>query len=252
MAGQDFAELGLNSFPEFYRGRHADFAGFSVKEKIMETNGEGKAATGCNFVRSTETWAPVQVSPKYIYHMRIRFFTRRSLLIFLSLPVLLMLTACSKIERNQLFEMVYPPLDFEFPAGLPPNSLWVQDYPGLPSPFESLANQAGVDTARVAGVFPLRASLISLDGTRLDFFRSIQVLVCIPGTGECSLLGDEVFYNDQLNDREDVVIDLQPGLRNVKEEFANEVVRIQLIFGLSRPSPLNVDCRFQMSFEAVD
>ncbi len=176
----------------------------------------------------------------------------RLLFILISLPVWLMLTACSKIERNQLFEMAYPPLDFVLPAGLPPNALWVQDYPGLPSPFESLANQAGVDTARVAGVFPLRASLISLDGTRLDFFRSIQVLVCVPGTGECSLLGDEVFYNDQLNDREDVVIDLQPGLRNVKDEFSNELVRVQLIFGLTRPSPLNIDCRFQMSFEAVD
>ncbi len=173
------------------------------------------------------------------------------ILLGLALSQLLLLVGCSKIEREQLFEIPYPPLDFTLPAGVPPTSLWVQDYPALTSAFTALAQQNGVDTALVAGVFPLRARLSSRDGTVLDFFNSIQVLLCKAGTRECSLLGDEIFFIDQLLGRGDIIINLQPGLRNVKDEFGEEVIHLQLVFNFNRPTPGTIDCRFDMTFEAV-
>ncbi len=158
---------------------------------------------------------------------------------------------CAQENRDRLFLMVYPNLQFEFEAGLNPNFPQVKAFAPLPTNFVEFAQQNGVDTSLVAGVFPLSAQLRSLDGALYGFVNSVSVLVCPANQGECNLQSDEVFYIEPQLQPFEGEINLQPGLRSALRDLKGESFRLELVFFLNQPSPFSVESLFEMRFEAV-
>jgi len=163
----------------------------------------------------------------------------------------LVLASCSRENRDRLFVLVYPNLQFEFEAGLNPNFPQVKAFTPLPTNFLDLAQQNGVDTSLVAGVFPLEARLTALDVNNYSFINSMSVLICPADEGECNLQSDEVFYIEPQLQPFEGEIRLQPGLRNALRDLRGESFRLELVFFLNQPSPFSVESLFEMRFEAV-
>ena len=72
--------------------------------------------------------------------------------VLLVVPAVLMMT-CSRDNRNRLFEMIYPNIQFEIPAGLPggqvPQALVLDDQP---TRYNFFLQQNNVSDARVSAI----------------------------------------------------------------------------------------------------
>lgn len=172
---------------------------------------------------------------------------------FLAIATLaLVMGACRQDERERIFDLVYPNIPFELPAGLPsglvPRAL-VQD--GFSSNLRYYLDTYQTDTSAIAGIFPFSATIRSLDGSDLNFFQEISVRICPQGSTSCTQ-ADEVFYIDNLQQsRTGPQIRLLPTLINAKRHFAKDRFKLEVWFFLQYPSPRAIPCRLEMTFEAV-
>ena len=171
---------------------------------------------------------------------------------FAAVAIAVVMCACRKDERERLFDLVYPNIPFDLPAGLPsglvPRAL-VQD--GFSSNLRFYLNTYQTDTSAIAGIFPFSASIRALDGSNLNFFQEISVRICPQGTASCTQ-ADEVFYIDNLQQsRIGSQIRLLPTLINAKRHFTKERFKLEVWFFLQFPSPRAIPCRLDMTFEAV-
>jgi hypothetical protein len=174
----------------------------------------------------------------------------RSAWIFVAMALLAV--ACRKDERERLFDLVYPNIPFELPAGLPPGLIpraLVLD--GFSSNLRYYLDTYNTDTSAIAGIFPYAASIRSLDGSDLDFFEEISVRICPQGSTSCTQ-ADEVFYIDNLQqNRTGFQVRLLPTLINARRHFYKERFKLEVWFFLRFPSPRIIPCRLEMQFEAV-
>ncbi len=170
----------------------------------------------------------------------------------LLLSTILLLTAlgCRQDQRERLFEMVFPPLTFQMPAGTGGPAAWVQAFPSVPTNIDFYLEQNKLDLELIEGIQALSSRITSLDGFDLDFFGEIQIRICNEGDDDCARAA-EVFYIDNIYRREDDRVELLPGLRNAKAQLSQQRVRIEIVFFLAETSPYAIDGRLDMAFEAV-
>jgi hypothetical protein len=160
--------------------------------------------------------------------------------------------ACREDNGVRIFEMFYPNIFFEIPAGLNANFQQVFEIPLVASEIEDylVANQT--DTSLIRAILPFSARLTSLDGSAFDyeFVEAVSVRICDPSRPSC-FDGEEVFYIDNLRGRGNQEIRLIPGLRNAKRDLARPFFRLEVVFAFAYPTPYAVRSRLQMSFEAL-
>jgi hypothetical protein len=160
--------------------------------------------------------------------------------------------ACREDNGERIFEMFYPDIFFEIPAGLNSNFQQVFEIPLVASDIEDylVANQT--DTSLIRAIVPFSARLTSLDGSAFDyeFVEAVSIRICDPSKPSC-FDGEEVFYIDNLRGRGNQEIRLIPGLRNAKRDLTRPFFRLEVVFAFAYPTPYSVRSRLQMSFEAL-
>ncbi|HMN88993.1 MAG TPA: hypothetical protein PKD70_00570 [Saprospiraceae bacterium] len=178
-------------------------------------------------------------------------FLRRKIWIC-GLLVLLLGTACVRDSRERLFELVYPDVRFEIPAGLVASLPWAFERRSMPTNIGFFLQQNKVDTAVISAISPVSARIISLDGANFgyEFVEQVSVLICAEGPQPCTL-ADEVFYIDDLRGRARERIDLLPTLRNARRNLIQERFKVEVIFFFRTSTPYSVSCRMDMQFEAL-
>ncbi len=165
--------------------------------------------------------------------------------------VVLLIVACSRDSRERLFEINYPNILFDLPAGLSGNIAWGHSKSDLPSNFRNIVKANNSDTAVIAGVFPYSARITSLDGFDYNFVEGVSILMCSNEKKQCSLISDEVFYIDDLRGRAKSSINLLPTQRNIEKLLSEEQYRLELVFYFRNSTPYLVESRLDMLFEAA-
>ncbi len=171
--------------------------------------------------------------------------------VFLLLFVIVSILSCSRENRERVFEVVYPNILFNLPAGLSGITPWGFAKAEVSSNFFSLVKANNTDTSVIAGVLPYSARIASLDGFDYDFVEGVSVLMCSTTKSQCSLISDEVFYIDDLRGRAKEQIELLPTQKNVEKLLSEGQFRLEVVFYFRNSTPYLVESRLDMVLEAV-
>lgn len=165
--------------------------------------------------------------------------------------IVLFLLSCRGDERERIFDMLYPNINFELPAGLSSAIPWAYEVQSISSNISFYLNENNVDTALIAGINPVSARITSLDGAfDYEFIEEVSIRICNDGRTPCTP-ADEVFYIDDLRGKARQTINLLPSLRNAKKSLTRKHFRMDIVFFLRYSSPYSVSSRLDMTFEAV-
>ncbi|MDX1939120.1 MAG: hypothetical protein SFU99_01130 [Saprospiraceae bacterium] len=165
--------------------------------------------------------------------------------------IILFLLSCRGDERERIFDMLYPNINFELPAGLSAAINWAYEIESVASNISFYLNENKVDTALIAGINPVSARITSLDGGfEYDFVEEISIRICNDGRTPCTP-ADEVFYIDDLRGRAKQTINLLPSLRNAEKSLTRNRFRLDVVFFFRYSTPYSVASRLDMTFEAV-
>jgi hypothetical protein len=159
------------------------------------------------------------------------------------------LCGCRQDAGEPLFDMVYEPQRFEISAGRNPIVSDGFGFPPIQTRFAALldANNHSID--EVTQILPLTARLISEDGQDFSFLSQISVRIC-PNTGDQCTQADEVFFSTDLYRRRWENIQLDPGLRNVRDLLTGDQFRLEVVLTYGEITPYSMSCRFEYSFRA--
>lgn len=169
--------------------------------------------------------------------------------IFLLSLSVLAFSGCRDDLGESLFEMNYPPREFNIPAGLNTTVAYVQLINNIPTSYPDFVNTSGHSADEVNKIVPRFARLISLDGLDLGFLSSVSLRICPVTQQDCSF-ADEVFFVDDLYRRNLTTINLDPGLSNVKDLLSGGLYKLEVVLFPGEITPYTVDCRLEYSFEA--
>ncbi len=167
----------------------------------------------------------------------------------LSLLILLSLS-CRKEKRVRIFEMSFPNLEFEIPAGAGGFESMFFIFPELKTNFQNFLDANGTDINTIGGIYPLNARITSFDGNEYYYINDVEVRVCFADGNFCTEEIDGVFYNEGLNGRADNIINLQTGLQNVRDLMMGEFFRLEVVMK-SQITPVNGSNAVILFFPAV-
>ncbi len=164
---------------------------------------------------------------------------------------IMLLISCQKDNRERIFEMFYPNITFELPAGLNAAVPWAFEQESISSNIAAYLRENNADTAIIAGINAVSARITSLDsGFDYDFVEEVSIRICDEGRKICTP-ADEVFYIDDLRGRAGQTINLLPSLRNAKRHLTKGRFRLDVVFFFRYSTPYSVSSRLDMTFEAV-
>ena len=159
--------------------------------------------------------------------------------------------ACQTDNRERLFEMIYPNIAFELPAGLSSVTPWAFEQQSVNSNISFYLSENSTDTSAITAINPFSARITSLDsGFDFEFVEEVSIRICPEGRQPCTM-ADEVFYINNLRGRARQRIDLLPSLRNAKRSLSRSRFRLDVVFFFRYATPYSVSSRLDMSFEAV-
>jgi len=189
-------------------------------------------------------------APNYYFTKFLVFQLKKKKIYLLVLGIGLFFS-CQQDSRERLFEMVYPNITFELPAGLSNATPWAFEQESRSTNINFFLDNNAADTSVVEGILPLSARITSLDsGFGYDFVEEISVRICEEGRALCTP-ADEVFYIDDLRGRAGQSVDLLPSLRNARRDLVRNRYRLEIVFFFRLSTPYSVRSRLDMSFEAV-
>lgn len=161
----------------------------------------------------------------------------------------LLLSTCRDDVGEPLFEIFYPPIDFSTLPGVSPFAADVVQARNIPTNYLQFVNAHGADPMDVNRILPNFARLISVDGLDLGHISSVSLRICPNEQQDCTL-ADEVFFRDDLFRRQNTTIDLDPGLRGVKDLLTDELYKLEVVFTYADITPYSIDWRLEYAFEA--
>jgi hypothetical protein len=156
---------------------------------------------------------------------------------------------CREDVGEPLFDLVYPPQQFEISAGRNPIVSDGFGFPPVQTRFTAQLDANNHTIDEVTQVLPLSARLISEDGQDFSFLSEISVRIC-PNTGDQCTQADEVFFSTDLYRRRWETIQLDPGLRNVRELLMGDQFRLEVVLTYGEITPYSMSCRIEYSFRA--
>lgn len=177
----------------------------------------------------------------------IRLLSRMTIWI---LPLML-LTTCRQDNRQKLFEMIYPNILFDMPAGLTGSLPRVFEMNGMRTNFRAYLNEFSVDTALITGIEPISATLRALTDERFDFLREVSIRICEAESASCNI-AEEVFYLDNIqNQRIGSELRLLPTLINAERVLTQERFKLEVWFYFFGVSPSSIPIKMDLRFDAV-
>ncbi len=169
-------------------------------------------------------------------------------------PILLALFACQRSDERRLFEMAYPNVRFEIPAGLPGGFVPQAFVQEMPSNYSNFLDQNNLADERIEAIRPAFARLFNFDNTDFSqFVDRISVRICDPSIPECRQV-EEVFYieyDDILRQRGDE-LQLLPTLINAKRLLSPDEFKLEVWFTFLGTTPRTVSCQLDLAFDAVE
>lgn len=169
---------------------------------------------------------------------------------FLFTILFLLATACSKDNRERIFQLLYPNFQFNLPVGLSATTAWGYGLRDVSSNLKFYLTDNKSDTAVIKAINPYSARITALDGLDYDFVEEVSVRICNNDKSQCTL-ADEVFYIDDLRGRANETIELLPTLRNVEKLLIENQFRLEIVFFFRNTTPYTVESKLDMVFEAV-
>lgn len=168
--------------------------------------------------------------------------------------VVLLFFSCRKEKRVRIFEMGYQNLEFEIPAGINGSQALIFEFPELKTNFQSFLDLHNADLSSIGGIYPLNARITSFDDSDYYYIQEVEIRVCSSEQNDCTAQLDGVFYIEDLNGRADRIIDLQPGLQNVKSLMSGEYFRLEVVLFLNfgQITPYNQLSHLNMTFEVTE
>lgn len=165
--------------------------------------------------------------------------------------LVLLLSTCRQDNRQTLFEMIYPNIVFEMPAGLTGSLPRVFEQNGLRTNFRAYLNEFNVDTALITGIEPISATLAALTDERFDFLREVSIRICDAESASCNV-AEEVFYLDNIqNQRVGSELRLLPTLINAERVLTQERFKLEVWFYFFGVSPSTIPIKLDLRFDAV-
>lgn len=169
---------------------------------------------------------------------------------YLLFPLLFLLLGCPEDRGETLFEIIYEPIDFTLTPGQPSFQAAVLARPNQPTRFASTLQSSSVSLDQVDEVSGLFARITSLSGEDFGELRSIDLRICSVDESACTEF-DVLFSVNDLFRRRDLVVNLNPGLRNFRELFAEDLVRLEWVFVSGQTTTQSIDCRLEWSVRGV-
>lgn len=178
------------------------------------------------------------------------FLSMPKLLIF-SFLGLLLFSGCPNDRGEQLFQLIYPPIDFTLTPGQPAFQSLVIARQSFPTGYSNALSTNNVSPDEVDEVGGFFARVVSLSGEDFSEYRNMELRLCpVDQANGCSQF-DILFSIGDLFRRRDQVVNLNPGLRNFKELIETENVRFELVFTSGLTTTQRIDCRLEWGIRGV-
>ncbi|MEM6396580.1 MAG: hypothetical protein AAF741_09545 [Bacteroidota bacterium] len=165
--------------------------------------------------------------------------------------LLLLLTTCSRDQRESLFEITYDPIEFTFPTGLASVESFVVSRNPVESRFDQAIASANVNLDQVDEVGGLFARLTALSADDFRQLRRAELRICPVGQAQGCTEFDLLFSVDDLFGRRDQVIRLNPSLRNFKELVSSGQFQFELVLRPGERTSTNIQCRLEWGIRGV-
>lgn len=167
---------------------------------------------------------------------------------------LLALSACRSDNRQVLFDLVYPNINFTIPAGLNAGPVpQVLDIDQFASNIDAYLDENNLSLEQIDAIRPRSATLTAIDndGT-YAFLGGISIRVCPRNTESCRE-AEEVFYLEgrDIYRRAGSTVDLLPTLINAKRQMQEDRFKLEIWLFVNDISPNALRTRLDMQFEAV-
>lgn len=162
----------------------------------------------------------------------------------------LLFLGCRKEGGERIFELLYPNFTFTLPSGLSPFTAPTFAFNNESTSIDLYLQQNNTDTSVITAINPYSAQITSLNNTSFDFLDGVSVRICPAGIEQCDAF-DEAFYLDNMRNRSYRTIEMLPTLRNFKPLLSGRTYRVEIVFIMNDFTPVTIDCKFDMSFEAV-
>lgn len=168
-------------------------------------------------------------------------------------PLLLifLVFGCRNDRGEQLFRIDYAPVDFTLQPGVPAFQTLIFPQPDFDGRIQQALTENNVSLEEVDEISGAFARIVSLSGEDFRELREVELRICpVDQEGGCDAF-DVLFSVDDLFGRRDVVLNLNPGLRNFKELVAAGNFRVELAFFFGITSSQSIDCRLEWAIRGV-
>lgn len=172
--------------------------------------------------------------------------------LLLILCCVLLAFGCRNDTGETLFQISYQPIDFSLPAGWPPFQSFVVSMGVLNSQYSSALSGANVSRDEVDEVSGLFARVSSLSGEDFRQLRDVDLRICPSDQQNGCTEFDILFSIDDLFNRRDVILNLNPGLRNFKDLVETGNFQAEIVFNFAEISSQSIDCRLEWAIRGVD
>ena len=166
----------------------------------------------------------------------------------------LLVLACSRSDERRLFEMVYPSIRIDIPAGLPGGFVPQAFVDIMDSNYENFLDDNNLQSVQIGAIRPAIARLYALDNVDFSaFVNRVSVRICPEEIPECRQV-EEVFYleYDEILRQSGDELQLLPTLINAKRLLEPESFKLEVWFTFLTTTPRVVETRLDMVFDAVE
>ena len=165
---------------------------------------------------------------------------------------LLLFCGCPRSTLGErLFDITFPPVDFDIRAGQPSFRTFVIAQPGVTTGFNQALADRGLSADDVDIVSGVRARIVSLSGEDFREIERIELRVCPASATDCTYI-DLLFSIDDLGGRRQQVVNLNPGERNFRNLFLQEeAVRVEIVVTPFNVTTQNIDARLEWTLGAL-
>ena len=170
--------------------------------------------------------------------------------VFFLLLVMLAI-GCRQDSGEFIFEMSFPDIRFEVPAGLSTFNSYVYELE-MDSNIDLYLSSNAADTAAITAINPVFARITALDtGVDFEYIQEMSIRICPVGDEPCTSI-DEVFYIDSFNPLSGGRIDFLPSLRNARRDLLEDRFKLEVVFvRFNYITPYSVLNSLELRFDAV-
>ena len=167
---------------------------------------------------------------------------------------LILTSSCKGDQRVVLFDMIYPNIVFDIPAGLNASAIpQVLDLDNFQSNIDAYLQENNLSIEEIDAIRPSSATLTAINNEAdYDFLGGISIRICPRNTESCRE-AEEVFYLEgrDLYQRAGSRVELLPTLINAKRQLQEQRFKLEVWLFLNEISPTRISSRLNLRFEAV-